>query len=43
MNFNIIPITQAHIEEFWSGVDSVARDGLLPEKRQQEKLFAFQN
>jgi len=26
MNFNIVPITEAHIEEFWSAVDSVARE-----------------
>jgi ribosomal protein S18 acetylase RimI-like enzyme len=26
MNFEIIPITEAHVEEFWQAVDSVARE-----------------
>ncbi|MDA9271953.1 GNAT family N-acetyltransferase [bacterium] len=26
MNFNIIPISEKHIDEFWSAVDSVARE-----------------
>ena len=26
MNFEIVPITEEHIKDFWSAVDSVARE-----------------
>ena len=26
MNYQIVPITEAHIDDFWSAVDSVARE-----------------
>ena len=26
MNFEIVPITEAHVNDFWSAVDSVARE-----------------